>query len=87
MGFIVFQYQKPNALNMNKGLLIKYNDQRKLEKTLRILAVASKWGNFFQYFTESGVPDSSCLGSLAEKIATAHVWAHWQKKKKLASIA
>ena len=33
MGFIVFQYQKPNALNMNKGLLIQYNDQRKLENS------------------------------------------------------
>ena len=79
--------QTPNALNMNRGLLIQYIDKRKLENTLRKIAVASKWGNFFQYFTESGVPDSSCLGSLAEKIATAHVWAHWQKKKKLASIA
>ena len=76
MGFIVLQYQKLNALNMNKGLLIQYNDQRKLDKTLRMFAVASKWGNFFQYFTESGVPDSSCLGSLVETNCYGSCLAH-----------
>ena len=49
--------QTPNALNMNRGLLIQYIDQRKSENTLRKFAVASKWGNFIQYFMESVVPD------------------------------
>ena len=49
--------QRQNALNMNRGLLIQYIDQRKSENTLRKFAVASKWGNFIQYFMESVVPD------------------------------
>ena len=63
---ILCSNQTPNALNMNRGLLIQYIDQRKLEITIRKFAVASEWGNFIQYFTESGVPDGLCLGSLEE---------------------
>ena len=73
MGFIVFQYQKPNALNMNKGLLIQCNDQRKLEK----LSVHLRW--------PQNEATSFNISRKAE-CQTAHVWAHWQKKK-LAFIA
>ena len=59
--------QRQNALNMNRGLLIQYIDQRKSENTLRKFAVASKWGNFIRYFTESRVSDSSFLDQLAER--------------------
>ena len=58
--------QTPNTLNMKKGHLTQYIDQRKSKNTLRKFAVASKWGNFILYFMESGVPDSSFLDQLAE---------------------
>ena len=58
--------QTPNTLNMKKGHLTQYIDQIKSEKTLRKFAVASKWGDFIQYFTKSRVPNGSFLDQLAE---------------------
>ena len=79
MGFIVFQYQKPNALNMNKGLLIQYNDQRKLENSPYTCG-GLKMGQLLSIFHGKRSARQlmfgligrkncygSCLGSLAEK--------------------